>query len=389
MTAPIRWRRRWRGPGSRSRRSSIRGPSRARRRADWPTGIPLYSGHAVVGTAGRSALRRVRVRPSAAAEAGRGRSVDARLRSAGRVGRLEPECAAFRAGARPAALRPRSRGAGAGRERRGGRLRRGGERDFLARRLPRRRGSGRGAGRRRCAASACRAEPPVPDPPAQRRDGRSVDRRGRGAKPGRRRAADPARAVRRRAAARLCRSAQRRDRRRYRAGGARGLRGPRASEALHDARHGHRPGQDRQPRRVSRCSPPRPGRASPTRRRRRSARLMRRCRTALLAGRERGRARRPGAGHADARLACRGGRGVRGCRAVEAGALLPASRRGHGGGGAARVPRGARPGGAARRLDPGEDRGGRAGRGAVSRPDLYQPLGQSRGRRLPLRRDVP
>ena len=78
-------------------------------------------------------------------------------------------------------------------------------------------------------------------------------------------------------------------------------------------------------------------------------------------GRARARpARRPGAGHADARLACRCRRGVRGCRAVEAAALLPASRRGHGGGGAARVPGGARRGGAARRLDPGQDRGGRA-----------------------------
>ncbi len=69
--------------------------------------------------------------------------------------------------------------------------------------------------------------------------------------------------------------------------------------------------------------------------------------------------------------------------------LLPASRRGHGGGGAARVPGGARPGGAARCLDPGKDRGSRAGCGAVSRPDLHQPLGQPRGRRLPLRRHVP
>ena len=43
----------------------------------------------------------------------------------------------------------------------------------------------------------------------------------------------------------------------------------------------------------------------------------------------------------------------------------------------------------ARRLDPGEDRGDRAGCRPVSRPDLYQPLGQSRDRRLPLRRDVP
>jgi sarcosine oxidase, subunit alpha len=38
-------------------------------------GIPLYSGHAVIGTAGRNALRRVWVRPSEAAGAGRGRAV--------------------------------------------------------------------------------------------------------------------------------------------------------------------------------------------------------------------------------------------------------------------------------------------------------------------------
>jgi sarcosine oxidase, subunit alpha len=42
-------------------------------------GIPLYSGHAVIGTAGRAALRRVRVRPSEAGgamgNAGRGRTV--------------------------------------------------------------------------------------------------------------------------------------------------------------------------------------------------------------------------------------------------------------------------------------------------------------------------
>src|SRR3954452_24789137 len=44
----------------------------ARRLAD---GLPLYSGHAVIGTAGRGGLRRVRLRPSAAAEPGRGRSV--------------------------------------------------------------------------------------------------------------------------------------------------------------------------------------------------------------------------------------------------------------------------------------------------------------------------
>ena len=48
----------------------------------------------------------------------------------------------------------------------------------------------------------------------------------------------------------LCRSAQRCDRRRYRARGARGLYRDRACQALHDLGHGHRPGQDRQCRRA-------------------------------------------------------------------------------------------------------------------------------------------
>ena len=76
-TAPIRWRRRWRGPGRGGGDQSIRGPSRGARGAPcWPTGFPLYSGPC--GYRNRrdaAALRRVRVRPSAAAEAGRGRSV--------------------------------------------------------------------------------------------------------------------------------------------------------------------------------------------------------------------------------------------------------------------------------------------------------------------------
>ena len=148
----------------------------ARRLAD---GIPLYSGHAVIGTAGRGALRRVRVRPSAAAADGAGAERDARLRSARRIGRLEPECAAFRANARPAALRPRSRGAGAGRERRGGGLRRGGERDFLARRLSRRGGRGGGAGRRPVRLRRRRAPgaATLPPAPAERRRTRPPPRR--------------------------------------------------------------------------------------------------------------------------------------------------------------------------------------------------------------------
>src|SRR5665213_1755631 len=51
---------------------------------------------------------------------------------------------------------------------------------------------------------------------------------------------------RRRRSEQLCRSAQRRDRRRHRARGARRLYRARARQALDDARHGHRPGQDRQ-----------------------------------------------------------------------------------------------------------------------------------------------
>src|SRR6476619_7565372 len=56
-------------------------------------------------------------------------------------------------------------------------------------------------------------------------------------------------------------------------------------------------------------------------------------------------------------MAAGGGCGVRGCRPMEAGALLPAPRGRHGGGGAARMSRGARRGGAARCLDPRQDRG--------------------------------
>ena len=61
-------------------------------------------------------------------------------------------------------------------------------------------------------------------------------------------------------------------------------------------------------------------------------------------------------------------------------ALLPAARRGHGCGGAARMPRGARRRRPARRLYLGEDRGVRARCRALSRPHLHQSLAESRGR---------
>ena len=192
MTARIRWRRRWRGPGSRSRRSSIRGPSRARRRAVWPDGIPLYSGHAVIGTAGRSALRRVWVRPADASGAMAGAAGVGRARS-----RSTAICWPYRAAGtrmcsfsrrRSGRLRfdPRLAALVPGESDGGGRLRRGGERQFSAFRLPRRRGNGRGAGRRVVRFRPSRSEAGSLRSP-------SAD----GAESGRRRAADPTRAVRR------------------------------------------------------------------------------------------------------------------------------------------------------------------------------------------------
>ena len=95
--------------------------------------------------------------------------------------------------------------------------------------------------------------------------------------------------------------------------------------------------------------------------RRPSGRRTRRCRSALLAGRDRGRLHDPVRVTADARLARRARRGVRGRRAMEAARGTTRSRRGHGGGRPARVrggPRGRRDHG---RLDARQDR--RPGRG--------------------------
>ena len=367
-----------RGRGRGDRRSAAR--AGRRRRGRLADGIPLYSGHAVVGTAGRRALRRVRVRPAEApggqrrGAGGRARSTAicwpyraAGTRTCSFSRRRAAGCASIPVSRRWCRARARRRSTAPGRRT-----------GIFCSGVPCRGGSGGGAGRRAVRLRRARAMPGnLAAPPDD------------GANPAA--AAPPisACAVRRREAARLCRSAQRRDRRRYRAGGARGLCGPRASEALHDARHGHRPGQDRQPRRSRAARRRRPGRALPRRRRRRSARLMRRCRTGCW----------PGA--SVARLADPVRVTPMHDWHVAAGAVFedvgqwkraryyPRPGEDMDGGGAARVPRGARPGGAARRLDPGKDRGDRAGRGAVSRPDLYQPLGQSRGRRLPLRRDVP
>ena len=116
---------------------------------------------------------------------------------------------------------------------------------------------------------------------------------------------------------------------------------------------------------------------------------------ALHAGRVRraGRPRprppvRPRTGHRAARLARRAGRGVRGRRPVEAPALLPAARRGHGRRGAARMRRRAHRRRHPRRLHPRQDRRPGPGRRRVPRPALHQPDEHPEGRLGPLRRDV-
>ena len=172
---------------------------------------------------------------------------------------------------------------------------------------------------------------------------------------------------------------ERRDLGRHRAGGARGLRIGRAPEALHDPRHGHRPGQDRErarardPRGHPRRADPRGGhdhlppalRAGHVRRHRRAGR---------------GASRRPGAPDADSRMARRERRRLRGRGPVEAAVLLPAAGRGEGRRGGSGVP-----GGARRRRHHGreharQDPGLRSRREGVPQPRLHQRLGPARSR---------
>ena len=172
----------------------------------------------------------------------------------------------------------------------------------------------------------------------------------------------------------LCRSAQRRHRRRYRARRPRGLRRDRACQALHHARHGHRPGQDRQPRPALALLSAAVG----ARHRRDRHDDFRPPYVPVAFGAScRARARRavrPGAGDADARVARRRRARCSRMSGSGSGRATIRVRRGHGRGGAARVPRGARRGGGARCLDPRQDRDRRARRGGVSRPHLHQPL---------------
>jgi sarcosine oxidase subunit alpha len=139
------------------------------------------------------------------------------------------------------------------------------------------------------------------------------------------RALRPAAGPRRQA---LHRPPERRDRRRPQAGAARGLPLHRASQALYDDRHGHRPGQDvereRHRPRGRRDGPRGPrGRGDdlPAALHPRDLRGLRRAR--------RGRPAGPGAAHAHARLARAGRRALRGRGPVEARLVLPQGRRGH------------------------------------------------------------
>ena len=97
---------------------------------------------------------------------------------------------------------------------------------------------------------------------------------------------------------------------------------------------------------------------------------------------------RPRAHHRGARLAPRPGRGVGGRRAVEAPAVLPAARRGHGHRGPAGVCGGPRRCRHPRRLDAGQDRRAGPGRRGVPGPALHEHDEQPEGRLDPLRRDV-
>ena len=195
----------------------------------------------------------------------------------------------------------------------------------LAAALDRRRGRGRSpaaAGLRRCR-------------------NRDVDTHGRSATPcsaalpARCPAADPP------ASQGLRRLAERCDGARSCARDARGLPLDRAHQALHHDRHGDRSGQDLEPerarhRRGKRSDKPIPEVGLTT---------FRMPYTPVTFGSSpavaRGDLFDPGAHDADARLGGGAGRGVRGCRPVEARALLPARRRGHAARGRARMPGGA------------------------------------------------
>ena len=99
-----------------------------------------------------------------------------------------------------------------------------------------------------------------------------------------------------------------------------------------------------------------------------------------FAGPARGELFDPVRTHSDARLGVGARRGVRGCRPVEARALLPARRRGHACGGGARVPRSAARVRHLRRLDPRQDRGRRPGCRDLHEPPVRQRLDESRRR---------
>ena len=101
---------------------------------------------------------------------------------------------------------------------------------------------------------------------------------------------------------------------------------------------------------------------------------------ALYAGRDRGVAARSGPHDADALLARRARRGVRGRRPVEAALLLPARRRGPRRRRPARVRRRAHGRRGDGRLDPRQDRRAGPGRGRVPRPALHQRDEHARGR---------
>ena len=218
---------------------------------------------------------------------------DRRGGPAPRVWRLEPERGALEPGPRHAPLRRADRGVRPGparaarpddRGRRGRRRHRGARRDRAALDRPAaRRRSGRG-----------RLGDPLRRPPA-RRDG-----------------ARPAPGARRRAHL------------------------DRARQALHDHRHGRRPGQDLGRRRLGhRGGDPRPGG-----RRGRCSDVSAAGHPGQLRAARRTRSRRPARpdpGHAHPRLARRARRRLRGRRPVEAAALLPARRRIDGGGGPPRV----------------------------------------------------